>query len=40
MIPQPRTEIEEKEAKFDSFGLFSDFILISSILVNYQVTMK
>ena len=40
MIAKPRTEIEEKEARFDSFGLFSDSILISSILVVYQVTMK
>ena len=40
MIASPRTEIEEKEARFDSFDLFSDSILISSILVVYQATMK
>ena len=40
MIAKPRTEIEEKEARSNSFDLFSDSILISSILVVYQVNMK
>ena len=40
MIALPRIEIEEKETRFDNFGLFSDSILISSILVVYQVNMK
>ena len=40
MIAEPRTEIEDKEDRSNSFGLFFDSILISSILVVYQVTMK
>ena len=39
-ITKPRTEIEGKETGVDSFGLFTVSILISSVLVVYQINMK
>ena len=37
---EPRIEIEEKETRTDNFGLFTDSIIISSVLVLYQINLK